>query len=160
MTEKEYNDSVDRYSDGVFAYLVKNMQDEDSAKDVLQDTFLSLWKNRAKVETEKVKSFLFTVAHNFMINTFNYNKIRQRHIETEKTTEDRDFENKDMITQLTNILSPIMKECLILRDIEGFAYKEIAQMLKITEENVKVNIFRARVKMKQYVTQQNERIKQ
>lgn len=160
MTEKEYNDSVDRYSDGVFAYLVKNMQDEDSAKDVLQDTFLSLWKNRAKVETEKVKSFLFTVAHNFMINTFNYNKIRQRHIETEKITEDRDFENKDMITHLTNILSPIMKECLILRDIEGFAYKEIAQMLKITEENVKVNIFRARVKMKQYVTQQNERIKQ
>lgn len=160
MTEKEYNDSVDRYSDGVFAYLVKNMQDEDSAKDVLQDTFLSLWKNRAKVETEKVKSFLFTVAHNFMINTFNYNKIRQRHIEIEKTIEDRDFENKDMITHLTNILSPIMKECLILRDIEGFAYKEIAQMLKITEESVKVNIFRARVKMKQYLIRQNERIKQ
>lgn len=160
MTEKEYNDCVDKYSDGVFAYLVRNMQDEDSAKDVLQDSFLSLWKNRAKVETEKAKSFLFTVAHNFMINTFNYNKIRQRHIETEKTIEEKDFENKDMITHLTNILSPIMKECLILRDIEGFAYKEIAQMLKITEENVKVNIFRARVKIKQYATQHNERTMQ
>ncbi|MDO5759525.1 MAG: RNA polymerase sigma factor [Bacteroidota bacterium] len=157
MTEKEYNVCVDKYSDGVFAYLVRNMRDEQVAKDVLQDSFLSLWKNRAKVEKEKSKSFLFTVAHNFMINTFNYNKIRQRNIETEEITEDKDFENKDMVRHLTAILSPMMKECLILRDIEGFAYKEIAQMLKITEENVKINIFRARIKIKQYATKEGQR---
>lgn len=65
--------------------------------------------------------------------------------------ENRDFENKDFINYLTNLLTPIMKECLLLRDLEGFAYREIAQMMNITEENVKVNIFRARVKMRQYI---------
>ncbi len=151
MTEREYNLCVEQYSDRVFAYLVKNMQDEDSAKDVLQDSFVSLWNNRQKVETEKSKSFLFTVAHNYMVNTFQYNKLRQKTIVAEEMTEDRNFENRDFINYLTNLLTPIMKECLLLRDLEGFAYREIAQMLEITEEKVKVNIFRARVKMKQYV---------
>lgn len=151
MTEKEYNVCVEEYSDRVFAYLVKNMQDSDSAKDVLQDSFVSLWNNREKVEKEKSKSFLFTVAHNLMMNTFNYNKLRQQPIILEELVENRDFENKDFINYLTNLLTPIMKECLLLRDLEGFAYREIAQMMNITEENVKVNIFRARVKMRQYI---------
>ena len=151
MTEKEYNVCVEEYSDRVFAYLVKNMQDRDSAKDVLQDSFVSLWNNREKVEKEKSKSFLFTVAHNLMMNTFNYNKLRQQPIILEELVENRDFENKDFINYLTNLLTPIMKECLLLRDLEGFAYREIAQMMNITEENVKVNIFRARVKMRQYI---------
>lgn len=151
MTEKEYNVCVEEYSDRVFAYLVKNMQDSDSAKDVLQDSFVSLWNNRQKVEKEKSKSFLFTVAHNLMMNTFNYNKLRQQPIILEEMMENRDFENKDFINYLTNLLTPIMKECLLLRDLEGFAYREIAQMMNITEENVKVNIFRARVKMRQYI---------
>lgn len=151
MTEKEYNVCVEEYSDRVFAYLVKNMQDSDSAKDVLQDSFVSLWNNRQKVEKEKSKSFLFTVAHNLMMNTFNYNKLRQQPIILEELMENRDFENKDFISYLTNLLTPIMKECLLLRDLEGFAYREIAQMMNITEENVKVNIFRARVKMRQYI---------
>lgn len=151
MTEKEYNVCVEEYSDRVFAYLVKNMQDSDSAKDVLQDSFVSLWNNREKVEKEKSKSFLFTVAHNLMMNTFNYNKLRQQPIILEELMENRDFENKDFINYLTNLLTPIMKECLLLRDLEGFAYREIAQMMDITEENVKVNIFRARVKMRQYI---------
>ncbi|MDY6382177.1 MAG: RNA polymerase sigma factor [Synergistales bacterium] len=151
MTEKEYNVCVEEYSDRVFAYLVKNMQDSDSAKDVLQDSFVSLWNNRQKVEKEKSKSFLFTVAHNLMMNTFNYNKLRQQPIILEELMENRDFENKDFINYLTNLLTPIMKECLLLRDLEGFAYREIAQMMNITEENVKVNIFRARVKMRQYI---------
>lgn len=127
------------------------MQDSDSAKDVLQDSFVSLWNNREKVEKEKSKSFLFTVAHNLMMNTFNYNKLRQQPIILEELMENRDFENKDFINYLTNLLTPIMKECLLLRDLEGFAYREIAQMMNITEENVKVNIFRARVKMRQYI---------
>lgn len=151
MTEKEYNVCVEEYSDRVFAYLVKNMQDSDSAKDVLQDSFVSLWNNRQKVEKENSKSFLFTVAHNLMMNTFNYNKLRQQPIILEELMENRDFENKDFINYLTNLLTPIMKECLLLRDLEGFAYREIAQMMNITEENVKVNIFRARVKMRQYI---------
>ena len=151
MTEKEYNVCVEEYSDRVFAYLVKNMQDSDSAKDVLQDSFVSLWNNRQKVEKEKSKSFLFTVAHNLMMNTFNYNKLRQQPIILEELMENRDFENKDFINYLTNLLTPIMKQCLLLRDLEGFAYREIAQMMNITEENVKVNIFRARVKMRQYI---------
>ena len=56
MSEKEYKKIIELYSDGVFAYLVKNLQDRDSSKDILQDTFLSLWNNKEKIEKDK---FLF-----------------------------------------------------------------------------------------------------
>ncbi|MBR1768861.1 MAG: RNA polymerase sigma factor, partial [Bacteroidales bacterium] len=147
--DKDYNECIDKYSDGVFAFLVKNMKDEQSAKDVLQDSFVSLWNNRLKVEKEKAKSFLFTSAHNFMINVFKYNTIRQRPLEREELFEEKNFENKNLIDYLTGFLSDNMKQCLLLRDLEGFSYKEIAQILGLTEENVKVNIFRARVKLRE-----------
>lgn len=56
MSEKEYKKIIELYSDGVFAYLVKNLQDRDSSKDILQDTFLSLWNNKEKIEKDKVRN--------------------------------------------------------------------------------------------------------
>ena len=45
------------------------------------------------------------------------------------------------------------RECIQLRDFEGKAYKEVAELLGITEEQVKVNIFRARQTIKQRFTE-------
>ncbi|MBP3756112.1 MAG: sigma-70 family RNA polymerase sigma factor, partial [Prevotella sp.] len=59
---------------------------------------------------------------------------------------------KDRITlvrQIINSLPEKQRSCMQLRDIEGKPYKEIAAILGITEEQVKVNIFRARQAIKQ-----------
>ena len=54
-----------------------------------------------------------------------------------------------LVRQLIDHLPEKQRSCMQLRDFEGKSYKEIAQILGITEEQVKVNIFRARQQIKQ-----------
>ncbi len=152
MTDKEYKEQIDLHADDVLRYLAKNIKDGEVAKDILQDTFVSLWENKEKVEPSKIKNWLFTVAHNNMLKLFRYNKIRQNSFIEENSSESN-LENTQLIDQLLKQLPDRMRQCLMLKDWEGFSIKEIAEILDISEENVKVNIFRAKVKLKELKSQ-------
>ena len=54
MTVAEYNKSVDEYSDGVYHFILKNLHNEDKARDVVQDTYEKLWMKVSDVAAEKV----------------------------------------------------------------------------------------------------------
>ena len=152
MTDKEYKEQIDLHADDVLRYLAKNIKDGEVAKDILQDTFVSLWENKEKVEPSKIKNWLFTVAHNNMLKLFRYNKIRQNSFIEENSSESN-LENIQLIDQLLKQLPDRMRQCLMLKDWQGFSIKEIAEILDISEENVKVNIFRAKVKLKELKSQ-------
>lgn len=147
MTEKDFKRHIDNFSDDVLRYLAKNMQDTDEAKDIVQDTFISLWENRAKVDNQKAKSWLFTTAHNKMLNALRYKKVRQE-AKFEQQIEKNNLENEQMVDYLLKQLPQTMQQCLILKDWQGFSIKEISDILHISEANVKVNIFRAKIKLK------------
>ncbi|MEE0900113.1 MAG: RNA polymerase sigma factor [Bacteroidales bacterium] len=152
MTDKEYKEQIDLHADDVLRYLAKNIKDGEVAKDILQDTFVSLWENKEKVEPSKIKNWLFTVAHNNMLKLFRYNKIRQNSFIEENSSESN-LENTQLIDQLLKQLPDRMRQCLMLKDWQGFSIKEISEILDISEENVKVNIFRAKVKLKELKSQ-------
>ncbi|MEE0917693.1 MAG: RNA polymerase sigma factor [Bacteroidales bacterium] len=152
MTDKEYKEQIDLHADDVLRYLAKNIKDGEVAKDILQDTFVSLWENKEKVESSKIKNWLFTVAHNNMLKLFRYNKIRQNSFIEENSSESN-LENTQLIDQLLKQLPDRMRQCLMLKDWQGFSIKEISEILDISEENVKVNIFRAKVKLKELKSQ-------
>lgn len=152
MTDKEYKEQIDLHADDVLRYLAKNIKDGEVAKDILQDTFVSLWENKEKVEPSKIKNWLFTVAHNNMLKLFRYNKIRQNSFIEENSSESN-LENTQLIDQLLKQLPDRMRQCLMLKDWQGFSIKEIAGILDISEENVKINIFRAKVKLKELKSQ-------
>ena len=152
MTDKEYKEQIELHADDVLRYLAKNIKDGEVAKDILQDTFVSLWENKEKVEPSKIKNWLFTVAHNNMLKLFRYNKIRQNSFIEENSSESN-LENTQLIDQLLKQLPDRMRQCLMLKDWQGFSIKEIAEILNISEENVKVNIFRAKVKLKELKSQ-------
>lgn len=152
MTDKEYKEQIDLHADDVLRYLAKNIKDGEVARDILQDTFVSLWENKEKVEPSKIKNWLFTVAHNNMLKLFRYNKIRQNSFIEENSSESN-LENTQLIDQLLKQLPDRMRQCLMLKDWQGFSIKEISEILDISEENVKVNIFRAKVKLKELKSQ-------
>ena len=62
------------YADNVYRFIVKNLRHEEDAKDVVQTAFEKLWINREKVENERCKSYLFTVAYHQMIDHIRKNK--------------------------------------------------------------------------------------
>lgn len=148
MTEKEYKDIIERYSDEVYRYLAKNLQDIDKAKDIVQDSFLALWNNRDKVEKDKVKYWLFTTAHNNLLKQIRYDKVRENQIQNETSTS-LNSDNKQLLDYLLNQLNDKMRQCLMLKEWQGFSVKEIAEIMQISENDVKINIFRAKVKLRE-----------
>ena len=152
MTSAEYNHSVEQLSDSLFRFAVHFLKDSEEAKDVVQDAFEKLWLNREKVEREKVKSWLFTCVHNAMLNQVSRKKRQIIHLDSLGNSDfqqpDHAFESKQVVDLMVGSLPPLQKSILLLRDLEGYTYDEIGDMLSISSAQVKVYLFRARIKLK------------
>ena len=151
MTEKEYNFCVDNFADAILRFLVKNIKDIDSAKDILQDTYVKLWEKKEGVDFLKAKSYIFTTAYHTMINDIKY-RAQKDNITPSRTMDINKYSDlKQVLNEALDRLPKLQKEVILLRDYEGYAYKEIGEILSLSEEQVKVYIFRARVKLKEYI---------
>lgn len=151
MTEKEYNLCIDNFTDSAFRFLVKNIKDSDAAKDILQDTFTKLWEKREDVDFLKAKSYIFTSAYHIMINNIKYNSLKYNIPQTQTTTSNSYNDINEVLNEALEQLPQIQKASILLRDYEGYSYNEIGDILDLSQEQVKINIFRARVKLKEYI---------
>ena len=157
MTVKEFNRSVEEYSDSVYRFIRANLKDEERAGDIVQDTWEKLWRNVAEIEYPVVKSWLFTTAYRTMIDI-----IRR---ETRMTSlENTDYHafisdiSEAQYSDLNEILHLALerlpehqKSLVLLRDYEGYSYREIGEITGMTEAQVKINIYRGRVALKNYI---------
>lgn len=159
MTRTEYNSAVDQHSGKLYGYVFKCLQDAEDASDIVQDAFEKLWNHRKAVEFPKSKSWLFTTAHNALVN---FVKKKSRIDYYGEGLPERivmfndNFESEEIVELITETLPPIQKSILLLRDLEGYNYKDIAEILEITEHQVKVYLFRARRKIKDNLIQLQE----
>ncbi len=154
MTAKEYNISVDTYADGVYRFVLKNIKNEDKAKDIVQDTFEKLWIKAETVSYSKVKSYIFTSAYHTMIDYIRKDKrqsIMDEGIELKHSHEKQYSDLSELLEEAIDLLPDIQKSVILLRDYEGYSYKEIADTTKLNESQVKVYIFRARKFLKNYI---------
>jgi RNA polymerase sigma factor (sigma-70 family) len=154
MTIAEYNKSVEDYSDGIYRFILKNMKDEDKAKDVVQETYEKLWTKIDEVAAEKIRAYLFTTAYHTMIDL-----IRK---EKRMTTFDSGKHDRPVLADGYSGLSEILDEAIsrlpedqrsviMLRDYEGYSYEEISAITGLHESQVKVYIFRGRMFLKNYI---------
>jgi len=154
MNVKEYNQSVDLYSDNVFRFILKNIRDEERAHDIVQDSYEKLWRNAENVNADKVKSYLFTTAYHTMIDVIRKDK-RQTYLEDYHIPEDTHDEQYSDLSEVLNeavkLLPEIQRTVILLRDYEGYSYKEIGEVTALSEAQVKVYIYRARVFLKNYI---------
>lgn len=155
MTIAEYNQCIDRYSDHVYRFIVKNIRDEDDARDVVQDAFEKVWMKAADIQFEKAKSYLFTTAYRLMLERI---RKKSRHTAIDNTlrvvagSENKpEFDLKKVLNEALARLPEIQRSVIMLRDYEGYSYEEIGQITGLNESQVKVYIFRARVALKNYL---------
>lgn len=154
MTEREYNDCVNLYADGVFRFIVKNLRHEEDARDVVQTAFEKLWRNREEVDCEKSKSYLFTVAYNSMID--HLRKVKRVYLKEEFKEEvkvqSRQINNtKEVLEKALARLSETQRSLVMLKDYEGYSYDEIGKIMNLSESQVKVYLHRARLQLKEYL---------
>lgn len=154
MDSASYNEAVRQNSQLLLRYILKNLRNQlETAQDIVQNCFEALWNNKERIPAEKAKSYLFTVAHNQIIDIYRKSGRMvcvEEHFENDKKIEaSKHMEQKQMVHLLLEILSPLAKSMVLLKDYEGYSYDEIA---KITNQNVgqvKITLFRARKKMKE-----------
>ncbi len=135
------------------------------AEDIVQDTMLKVWARKDAWQTiESIEAFCYTICRNLALDSLR--KMGNDNDSLEETTIEKpdpssnplsqmqQKERMQMVKDAVNSLPEKQRSCMQLRDFEGRSYKEIAQVLNITEEQVKVNIFRARQAIKQKFSKQ------
>jgi len=154
MTVVEYNNCVDKYSDGVYRFILKNIRDEETAKDIVQDAFFKMWEKVRQINFEKARSYLFTTAYHNMIDIIRKEK---RVIEfnnancNEPIVEHSYSDLKEILEEAVCKLPDIQRSVVMLRDYEGYSYEEIGKITGLNESQVKVYIYRARLFLKEYI---------
>ncbi len=156
MTDKQYNKCVDLYADNVYRFIVKNIRNEEDARDIVQTAFEKMWRNRNSVENDKSKSFLFTVAYNQMIDHIRKNKritLKEDFNKQAGVYEMRTTQNnaKKMLHEALGKLNETQRSLVMLKDYEGYSYEEIGKITGLNESQVKVYLHRARLTLRNYL---------
>lgn len=152
MNKNEYNSAVADYSERLFRYAFKWLKNEQDAKDLVQDVYGKLWEMRSNVLVEKCKSWLFTCMHNALVNFTKKKNIMDSFEDIKFNVPSSHQPNlalQDLLEKSLLQLSDVQRSILLLRDLEGYAYDEIGEILGLNEAQVKVYLFRARLKVKE-----------
>lgn len=144
--------------DKLFRLALRITFDRTEAEDIVQDTLIRVWNKREEwQQMDSIEAYCLTIARNLAIDRSQ--KMESQNLElTPETQEMPDAKMPDqlmeqneqlsIIHRLINELPEKQRSILQLRDIEGKNYKEIAVILGLTEEQVKVNLFRARQRIR------------
>ncbi len=154
MSIEHFNKCVDDYSDAVYRFILKSIKNEEKARDIVQDSFERLWQKLETVAPEKMKSYLFKTAYHAMIDTVRKEKYR---VEFD-ISDDESYscitgynDLNEILHEAVEKLPEIQRSVILLRDYEGYSYNEIAGITGLTESQVKVYIYRARMFLKKYI---------
>ena len=156
MKQIRFRNDILPLKDRLFRLALRITLNPAEAEDVVQETMLKVWSRHDTWDTiENIEVFCLAICRNLAID-------KTRHAVTQTLSLDGEAEPSDnshhanpeaqtvqrdhiqLVRQLINQLPEKQRSCIQLREIEGKSYKDIATILNITEEQVKVNIFRAR----------------
>ena len=120
----------------VFNYIYYKFGNEEKAHDAVQEAFVKLWENCAKVAPEKAKSYLYTVANNLYLNVIKAEKVRLKYADQhsnsinqespEYVLEEKQFQKK--LDDALNALPENQRTVFLLNRIDGKKYSEIAEI--------------------------------
>jgi RNA polymerase sigma factor (sigma-70 family) len=122
-----------------------------NADDKAQEAFIKLWNNCTKVQLDKAKSFLFTVANNLALNEIKHQKVvlkyqKSKPVKHSYETPEFILEKEQFAERYQKVLESLSEEqrvAFLLSKVEGKTHKEIAQMLDITQKVVEYRIYSA-----------------
>ena len=133
--ESTYSALFNANSKTVFNYIYYKFGNEEKAHDAVQEAFVKLWENCAKVTPEKAKSYLYTVANNLYLNVIKAEKVRLKYADKslKTTNESPEFlmEENEFKTKLDSALNDLpenQRSTFLLNRIDGKKYAEIAEM--------------------------------
>lgn len=160
MDVTRFKEEVLPLKNKLFRFSLHIVKDEDLAKDVVQESLIKVWEKRDQWELiHNLEAWCMQITRNKALD-----KLRSKHVKKtdlfeveldtrkERDTPEIVTERSELMNRIKDLIEQLperQREVMQLRDIEGYAYKEIAEMLQVDINLVKTNLFRARRKIKE-----------
>ena len=158
----------------VYNLALSLLKRKEDAEDVTQETYLRLWRTISEATIESPKSYILRTARNLALDIIR-KKSKRDDADTVVQGEDEEFEieledtdpasrpdlaylqkmEREAVRESINELPTSARELIILRDLEGLPYSEIANLLGIAEGTLKSKLFRARERLRQIILSKN-----
>jgi len=153
MTKDNFIACANLFTPNLLRFCKRAAGNAMEAGDIVQECFEVLWKNKEKVEMKSAKSYLFSVAHKKIIDSFRTDSRLENFDATshELLTNPDQTDTQQLVQLAINHIPAIYKELLTLRDLECYSYKEIEEITHLTEAQVKVYLFRSRKAIKEKI---------
>jgi len=148
-----------KHSKSLYNFIYYKCGNQAQSEDLVQEAFIKMWNNCAKVLFEKAKSFLYTVTNNLFLNEVAHKKVVLKYKQipkNEATNEDPEFllEEKEFMVKLQNAIADLtdgQREVFLLNRIDKKTYKEIAILLNISVKAVEKRMHGALLRMREKV---------
>jgi RNA polymerase sigma-70 factor, ECF subfamily len=149
----------DQYYDRVRKFILASVKNESVADDLVQETFIKIQENLDSVrEPERISSWIFRIAYHLCQDHFRVLKksssqeeIHDGLVTLQESPIQKELEQGEMsrcVQDKLGLLPETLRSVIIFADIMDFSHQEIADILGLTVENVKVRLHRARKKLK------------
>lgn len=158
MKEISFRNDILPLKDKLYRLALRITLDSAEAEDIVQDTMIRVWNKCDEwAQFNSIEAFCLTVARNLAIDRSQKSEAQNIELTTETqemsdgSTPERQLERSeqmDLVRKLINELPEKQRTIIQLRDIEEKSYKEIADVMQLTEDQVKVTLFRARQRIK------------
>lgn len=161
----KYNYLVKQYRNAVYTYSFYMTRNRMDADDITQETLIRLWENIGLFEDRSTKAWIMKTTHNLCLDLLRRRhramtkEFHQDHEDGEEEIEIPDAGTdspetavhlklaSEAIKKAVQNLSDPLRSVFVLYEIEGFKYREIAEILKLPEGTVKVDLMRARKRL-------------
>ena len=159
MENISFRTTVLPLSDKLFRLALRITMNKAEAEDVVQDTLLKVWEHREEWEQiNNLEAFAIATCRNRALDVMkragrNTEKLDEMAHFSSQTPQEQLEANEQisLVNRLMDDLPEVQRTIMLLRDIEGKTYQEIAQTLYISETQVKVSLHRARTKLKERI---------
>ena len=139
----------------LFRFALRFLGNEEEAKDVVQEVFIRVWNGREHMnEVQNWEAWCMRITKNLSLDRIRtlarkqthpletgYD-VRQETLSPHESTEIQESMNR--VNQFIAALPEKQRQVIHLRDVEGYSYNEICEILELDMNQVKVNLFRAR----------------
>ena len=158
MVAKDFKTRVLPVSKKLLRFATHFLKDEDEARDVVQDVFLKLWQKRGSLnKIENIEAFAMRMTRNRCLDILRANRVVPIDAETDRKMKEETVdvhrqvelsESAVQIRKLINELPDLQRTVILLRDIEQLEYEEIAEQTDLKVNAIRVNLSRARKKVR------------
>ena len=160
MTAKDFKMIYDAHFDDLRRYLIYRSGDQDLSKDIAQNVFMKVWTKKIEIALGNIKSLLFKMATDEFISHIRKKKVEKEYTESidlklirEPDNNDDLLEKKVLFQKALNQLPEKQKTALLMNKMQGLTYKEIAEVLNLSQKAIEKRIGLALKALKQNLNQ-------